>query len=240
MYIMVFIHGAYTWINIMAVYLHPINGGGRSYNCYIINASNYLVYRKMLTNSIHRTKIVSFPRSGHHLLVRGLQAVFESELVYSEFYKSEHNMENCPYVNVQKSHDFNLDEMIDPEMKYVVLSRTKDDALKSWHKQGVVYGQSTLNFSQFEEQKEDYYEGFFQKWIIKHSGLAPIYFEDFIQNKLTTLLRVCNFISTKPLTPYQIISAKAWEKRESLGFWMVMTNYLGQVYRLSSCVHKFS
>lgn len=173
----------------------------------------------MTTNSIHRTKIVSFPRSGHHLLIRGLQAVFESELVYSEFYKSEHNMENCPFVNVQKSHDFDLDEEIDPELKYVVLVRNYNDAIKSWYKQIITYDRATISERNFKEGKIEYFNAFITKWAAQSPNEIPrIYFKGLIEDKLTTLLRVCNFISLKPLTPYQIIAAKAWEKRESFGY----------------------
>lgn len=173
----------------------------------------------MLTNSIHRTKIVSFPRSGHHLLIRGLQAVFESELVYSEFYKSEHNMENCPYVNVQKSHDFDLDEVIDPELKYVVLLRDEDDSILSWYKQSIKFEGYCKNYLDFYSIKDNYLEKFKNKWEnADGENILHTHFSDLVTDKTTYLLRVCNFISLKPLTPYQIIAAKAWEKRESLGY----------------------
>jgi hypothetical protein len=173
----------------------------------------------MITNSLHRTKIVSFPRSGHHLLVRGLQAVFESELVYSEFYKSKHNMSNCKYVNVQKSHDFDLDEVIDPELRYVVLLREEEEAMTSWYKQAIIYeGQSKI-YPDFMAQKTEYYKKFKEKyWNIRGENIIVIYFPYFIQDKFLHLIGAANFISTKPLTPYQIIAAKAWEKRESLGY----------------------
>ena len=128
-------------------------------------------------------------------------------------------MDNCPYVNVQKSHDFELDEVIDPELKYVVMIRNNRDAIKSWYKQTITYDGDTITERNFEEGKWEYYEKFNLKWVIKSPDeTLVIHYEQFIQDKLTTLLRVCNFISTKPLTPYQIIAAKAWEKREANGY----------------------
>lgn len=118
-------------------------------------------------NALKPTYIVSFPRSGQHLVVRGLMWVMPDLVVYSEGYQVAHNIENNGAVNIQKSHDFDLKLEVKPEYQYLVLTRDFIPALKSWWRMAVGNGMedSEESFRNFcLDGKKAYYDGFMAKW----------------------------------------------------------------------------
>lgn len=167
----------------------------------------------MQINGIHKTKIISFPRSGHHLLVRGLQAALNEELVYCEPYISEHNMEVSPYTNVQKSHDFNLDEPIDPSLKYIIQIRGFEQAIKSWYK----IEDLEQPFEEFYREKREYYDGFLSKWVF---GPVPntlfVSFHDITTNKIPTVLKAIEHITDIQMDESRYLSLNVWEQSEDI------------------------
>lgn len=147
-----------------------------------------------MVNGIHKTKIVSFPRSGCHLLVRGLQILLQDELVFSEFYGVEHNMENSPCVNLQKSHDFNLTDEIDPNMKYIVLHRNPLQAVESWYIQVMESGHY-YDWELFKAEKMSFAVDFYEKWNnITNENFFVLPYETLI-NHLDSIESVADFIS---------------------------------------------
>jgi len=112
-------------------------------------------------NGLIKTHLVSFPRSGHHLMVRGLTEALGNKLVYSEYYTSKHNMDNCRFVNLQKSHDFELTDPVNENENYVVLIRDFAPAIKSWYETEQIRD----DFEVFKEAKLAYYRAFVEKWM---------------------------------------------------------------------------
>jgi len=120
-----------------------------------------------MNNHLHRTYIVSIPRSGQHLVARGLMWCLPDLVVYSENYQVGHRFNNNPAVNIQKEHDFNLDLPMDPNYRYVVLLRGFIPSIISWWRFTVATGAVDDNedsFRRFIEGKVDYWAKFNDKW----------------------------------------------------------------------------
>lgn len=152
-------------------------------------------------NNLNKTILVSYPRSGHHLMVRGLTEALDHKLVYSAFYGVAHNMANCEFVNLQKSHDFDLTDEINPDLNYIVLIRNFEDATRSWHKSI----KSEMPIDEFLESKREYYEGFRKKW-----GDAWDY-DFFVANKIPLISKACRFMGCMP----NMGKLNAWSQKEA-------------------------
>jgi len=137
--------------------------------------------------------LVSFPRSGHHLLVRGLQQTSDHRVVYSEYYSVEHNMTNCDYVNLQKSHDFDLDLPIHDDLNYIVMFRSFDDAIQSWAK-----AEKIDDLKQFSHDQRLYFDQFMDKWVFSdRPNIWLIDYDVLIKEKrsvLTNAARTMGFV----------------------------------------------
>lgn len=158
-------------------------------------------------NGINKTYLVSFPRSGHHLLVRGLQRVMEHKLIYSEFYTVKHNFSTCRFVNLQKSHDFDLQQEIKPDYKYVVLIRNMEDALISWWKTT----DRKVKLANFIRRNEKYYLDFMMKWS-NPAERKVIDYDWFIWNKYSVIESCCELMGHTP-NPMEIKEFVKSEKR---------------------------
>lgn len=150
-------------------------------------------------NALKPTYIVSFPRSGQHLVVRGLMWVMPDLVVYSEGYQVLHNIENNGAVNIQKSHDFDLKLEVKPEYQYLVLTRDFIPALKSWWRMAVGNGMedSEESFRNFcLDGKKAYYDGFWQKWssIVDGKQVRMMLFDDLCAAPLDYLHRIAAFV----------------------------------------------
>lgn len=121
---------------------------------------------------MRKTLIATFPRSGHHLLVRGLNVLLEGQMVYSEKYTSTFDITD-PICNVQKTHDFELDEPILPEHKHIVQIREFDDAISSWYNVQTEHFGYTGTLKEFAESKGAYYDGFLRKWMLSGALIVP-------------------------------------------------------------------
>lgn len=157
-------------------------------------------------NNLNKTILVSYPRSGHHLMVRGLTEALDHKLVYSAFYGVAHNMDNCEFVNLQKSHDFDLTDEINPDLNYIVLIRNFEDATRSWHKSI----KSEIPIDEFLESKREYYEGFVKKWGGK---FYLINYEDFIQEKIRVVVACCHLIVND--FNFNMGKLRAWSQKEA-------------------------
>jgi hypothetical protein len=160
---------------------------------------------------IKKTKVVTFPRSGHHLLVRGLQWALQNELVYSEGYESPHNMDNCEFVNLQKTHDFELTEPIEPEMNYLVQIRPFELAVESWYKM-LDHG---VEFDVFRESKVKYFDDFMEKWVLSNlPNVTVIAYNDLVSDKVGTLVKAYKAITDIPLDSHRLDLIRKWERAE--------------------------
>ena len=113
---------------------------------------------------IYRTKMVTFPHSGHHWLVRLLQHALGSEVRYSEKYLTGETLENAPAINLEKEHDFNGDAVIFPQCRYIVQIRQLAPALAGWG-QGAT---GNVDLIRHVENQLPYYHRFIQKWVVSH------------------------------------------------------------------------
>jgi len=111
------------------------------------------------------TLIISLPRSGHHLLVRGLMEACHPDFFYSEGYKTPVTVQTCECINFQKSHDFDLNVPQSSQYQYVVLYRSIPDALRSWYAQSVRYEGYEGTPNDFALLKHDYIKQWHLKWL---------------------------------------------------------------------------
>lgn len=160
-------------------------------------------------NGIKKTFIVSTPRSGHHLLIRGLDVSLNHKMVYSEYYNCAHNFANCDHVNVQKSHDFELDMPITDGFQYVVLYRDKDETMKSWFEASDSGG----NLNNWTLLWSAYYDGFMHKWVNNaKTNKLVLKYSELIENKAEIVEKVCEFMGVTP----NHLKIEDWREREDL------------------------
>lgn len=111
--------------------------------------------------TFHRTRWVTFPRSGHHWTVRMLQHAL-SEIVYDEHHTTGKTLENSPELHLQKTHDFDLDVPISPEFRHIVQVRDFVKSMESWKLQ-----RDDMHLPKMElATMLAFYHAFVLKWII--------------------------------------------------------------------------
>lgn len=147
---------------------------------------------------IHRTYLVSYPRSGHHWLVCMLKTYFGDSLHYCEYYTDpEHAMAVCPETNCQKTHDFYLDEPRSPEFRYVVQFRNPEPAIHSWYRMERDAGRSD-DFREFFRHKMSFWLDFRNKWARDDWPTdVPrliLHYEDLRAGPINSLAKVIHFI----------------------------------------------
>lgn len=166
-------------------------------------------------NGLNKTKLVSFPRCGHHLMVRGLQWSLQGKLIYSNKYNSVHNFDNCDYVNLQKSHDFDLRDGFDEDYHYIVLIRGFELAIESWYLAAKDTFKIDTSLEMFRKQQLKYYDDFTAKWVAtKKPNTIVISYSDFVSNKVDVMVKVTKFISDTDITPERMEWIKKWELAE--------------------------
>lgn len=116
--------------------------------------------------------IISFPRSGQHLLNNMLEYILTEHNLphkYCEFYSCCGTVPCAKKSNFMKNHDFENSYTILPEQKYIVLFR-KDIVLQleSYYRfhikaNSLPYEITDPNISWGE--KKSYYNRFIQKWV---------------------------------------------------------------------------
>ncbi|WP_127112544.1 hypothetical protein [Shimia sediminis] len=123
---------------------------------------------------------VSWPRSGHHLLVRLLTHYFGPDFKYCQFYGAPPPQLDgidaccqtvpCKYagrIHFTKSHDFDLDVPLISNQKYLVQYRKFSASVVSNYELNVRNGNedSALAFRRFASYEFDRYQDFLRKWI---------------------------------------------------------------------------
>jgi len=119
-------------------------------------------------------KIVSFPRSGQHLIERFLNFYHkENNLNYSYCDYYNHCMK-IPCVNnciFQKNHDWNLNLEIKKSEKFIVLYRSNiEKQLNSFYRHNtnksiLIKNSDVIDYLNFFNEKKKYYNGFINKWV---------------------------------------------------------------------------
>lgn len=117
---------------------------------------------------------VTFPRSGHHLLMSMMQKYYGDEMVYCENY-SHCGQVWCPdpKTTVQKTHDLDLDVPTDLDVDYVIQMRNVRPAIESWYKSATIHKWTTLPWPDFLEEKMAFYEAWSRKWLKPFGPDAP-------------------------------------------------------------------
>jgi len=129
----------------------------------------------MTINPIRNTLFVTFPRSGHTLLMDCLQEYFGEEMRYCENYH-HCNTVPCldPATNVQKTHDFDLGVKQEGQL-IIVQTRAKPDALQSWFELRCKWDPDNVGdwmYPEFIREKGLFYDRWMMKWCT--GGSFPV------------------------------------------------------------------
>ena len=141
-----------------------------------------------MVNQLNKTKLITFPRSGSSLLVRGLYSLLGGNLVYAD-HTTEQNMDNCPFVNLQKEED----GVVDQNMRYIVQYRSPEAALRSWYRDSITDKRRT--WESFREEQMKYYDEWVKKWVesdMNHRIIVT--YEGLIKEKVKTIKAVADFM----------------------------------------------
>ena len=168
-------------------------------------------------NGIYVTKCISFPRSGHNWITSILSTYFKNKFNYSEMYLNPNSMiDVCENTNYQKSHDFQLNESISNNLKYVIQIRNFDDACLSYYRtqklnvKTVWDSKSNIQlkveqpyvdinsaeYINYKNSLKDYYERFTNKWVISNiSNSIVVHYEHMLCDPLKQISSIISFIS---------------------------------------------
>ncbi len=156
--------------------------------------------------SILPHNIISFPRSGQHMIERMLSEFYKAENIpykYCEYYTCCRQIP-CKYnANYQKNHDFKLQLKIEPNQKYLFLYRkNKLEQLEAFYrfkkknKQNYKNPQEYLNLLQFCKEKIPYYNALVEKFVYnenENENILSIDYNDFLHNPAKSLHKIITF-----------------------------------------------
>lgn len=148
---------------------------------------------------------ISWPRSGHHLLVRLLTGYFGARFVYCEFHQGHPTDESlggccrqmpCAHgsrVTLSKNHDFNLDVPQIPGHHYLLQTRAFEPSVVSNFELAVRGGRkdSADSFRRFVSSEFTYFRSFREKWVTSAFGRSKdvlhLPYEDLISDTQAVL-----------------------------------------------------
>lgn len=185
---------------------------------------------------------VSFPRSGHHALVRCMMDLLPDELNYCDYYRHCRQVPcSDPATNYQKTHDFDLDLPVDDGLKYVVQIRNPLEAISSWYEYKFkdpytrsgesgwkkqldrwVLRDTRWHWRFFFNQKLGYWERFVEKWSgrVGRPNVLLLTYHEFVGDTSATLRRVLQFAGAEtPVSDQQlrkVVQEHRVEKRRNL------------------------
>lgn len=164
---------------------------------------------------------LTFPRSGHHLLVDILKSYFNDKMNYCEFYNSNNNCgcfggtnpgnQLCvkEKTNFQKHHDFEklfheprvLTVPKDLDRKYLILYRSKYPALVSWYEMFLdeednkKVEHSEEDFRNFMNWATNFYDKWIEKWVEDKEieNKLVITYEELTSNTVEIVAKVVEF-----------------------------------------------
>lgn len=169
---------------------------------------------------------VSWPRSGHHMLVRLLQLYFGPDLGYCDFYGGKpwvDEIETCckqiPCMHAEriwltKNHDFELNLPQIPNQKYLIQYRDFAPSVVSNFELFVRNGgeDSALAFRKFASGEFTRYLGFVERWVTSEfaAGQLHLNYSVFLSNPQNELSRAVAFLKPDiPVDADRIASAIA-------------------------------
>lgn len=151
---------------------------------------------------------VSYPRSGHHLTVRLLNAYFQDQFRYCGFYDQPAGCCGqfpctASNVNLTKNHDMDLGISLSlglpklPEIPYLVLVRNFLDAVVSDYSLFLRRHPDDHRdtWQEFAGRKMEYYRRFVRKWLLAEDGLEKLVvrYEDLTTQPEASLGRMVQF-----------------------------------------------
>ena len=149
-------------------------------------------------------KIISFPRSGQHLIERFLRFYHKENNIsysYCEYYKHCGQIPCVDNSIFQKNHDWHLKLKINENEKYIVLYRSNfRKQLDSFYmhnknKSKLLYNSEINEYFYFLENQKKYYNGFVKKWIDNsNKKILKIDYEKLVVDPECNLILIINHI----------------------------------------------
>lgn len=148
---------------------------------------------------------VSWPRSGHHLLVRFFDSYFGRRFLYCDFYPPETDCCRsfpCKWqdrITFSKNHDFELGITRTADVPYLVQYRTFWPSVVSNYELFLLAGQEDSKelFQLFARDRLPAYLGFHEKWIEQPEPerMLIIKYEDLVADPFQHLVSVVRYCS---------------------------------------------
>lgn len=171
---------------------------------------------------------ISWPRSGHHLLVRLLELYFDDAFTYCDPYAKKPGCcgtipcQKRDSVNFTKSHDFQLDVPQVKGLKYLVQYREFSSSVVSNFELYVLHGgeDSMRGFKDFASSEFSRYLDFLDKWVFSDfaKGVFLLDYATLVSSPAEVLAEVAMYIAPDfELSPERIdwaISVVGAEKVE--------------------------
>jgi hypothetical protein len=178
---------------------------------------------------------ISFPRSGHHMLIRRLTkyystvsgadvcikdksrknsetAIDNNSFVYCELYNT---CQTIPCIdkrcNFQKNHDFLLDLPIKKELHHLVQIRNPIDAITSLFELSLRMGWNNLKDTQecwvsFFDNQLLTYQKFYTKWVAQQKNNIEIFWYDaFLENPAPHLVRAIELLDNQDSIDMELV-----------------------------------
>lgn len=146
---------------------------------------------------------ISWPRSGHHMVVRLLQLYFGSEFRYCNSYADDPTCcKSIPClkageIHLSKSHDFKLEASQVKGVKYLIQYRQFAPSLTSNFELHVLHGgeDSARAFRVFASDKFGRYQDFLEKWVTSDFGAQQLVVEygAFLKDPVEGLTRIVQY-----------------------------------------------
>lgn len=146
--------------------------------------------------------IISFPRSGQHLLSNMIEYISINHNLpyqYCEFYNCCRTVPCAKKSNFMKNHDFDNDYTILPKEKYIVLFR-KDivlqlEAFYRFHIKANSLPYNINDLKSFCKSNIDYYKKFIQKWLNNdNENILKIEYYDLVENPKDYMRKIINYL----------------------------------------------
>ncbi len=151
---------------------------------------------------IKKTVFITYPRSGHHMLMRLLKNYFGNKMKYCEVY------EHCKqfpcvdsHTNIMKNHDFDLSLPFRDDIEYFIQIRHPYYSIQSWYElHSNEYGQDT-KWESFFKEKLNFWDKFTDKWLINTERYTnrAINYNNLIDRPFQTLSHIINIITNNIL-----------------------------------------